>query len=173
MVFKPMSTKPNAKPITIWPSSNTGNELVRTIVVEPEPTKNRPNMSRYFGLIDLMRNPLRTTPSIPPMAEMMNKPPATSSETWVLLASRTSEADGSVPSMPIVIYVRPNVIKSRRRCERALLSMKHPFPLKYTAYESGCEMQRHEARAVCRKRMGDMASRCTASASNTENGRTP
>jgi hypothetical protein len=86
-------------------------------------------MSKYFGLIDLMRNPLRTTPSIPPMAEMMN--------------------------MPIVIYVRPNVIKSRRRCERALVSMKHPFPLKYTAYESGCEMQRHGARAVCRKRMGE------------------
>src|SRR5438105_13509140 len=127
MVFKLMSTKPNARPITIWPSSNTGNELVRAIVVEPEPSKNRPSMSRYFGCIYLMRNPLRTMPSILPKAESVNMEPATSSETCVLLASRISEAPGSAPSMPIAIYVRPNVIKSRRRLGRVVLTMKHPF----------------------------------------------
>src|SRR6266446_4432351 len=127
MVFKLMSMKPNPRPFNIWPISNTGNELVRAVVVEPEPTKNRPSMSRYFGFLYLMRNPLRTAPSRSPKAESVNIPPATSSETCVLLASRISEAAGSAPSMPIAIYVRPNVIKSRRRFERALLSMKHPY----------------------------------------------
>src|SRR6266568_1743961 len=41
--------------------------------------------------------------------------------------SRISEAPGSTPSMPIAIYVRPNVIKSRRRLGRVVLTMKHPF----------------------------------------------
>jgi hypothetical protein len=98
MVFKLRSMKPNPSPITIWPISNTGNELVRAIVVEPEPRKNRPSISRYFGCIYLMRNPLRTMPSILPKAEMVKMEPATSSETCVLLASRISEAPGSAPS---------------------------------------------------------------------------
>src|SRR5206468_2741269 len=52
MVFKLRSMKPNPSPISIWPSSNTGNELVRAIVVEPEPSKNRPSVSRYFGCVE-------------------------------------------------------------------------------------------------------------------------
>src|SRR5438552_7186095 len=127
MVFKLGSMKPNPSPITIWPSSNTGNELVRTIVVEPEPRKNRPSRSRYLGCRYLMRKPLRTMPSILPKAEMANMEPATSSETWVLFASRISEAPGSAPSIPIAIYVRPNVVKSRRRLGRVVLTMKYPF----------------------------------------------
>src|SRR5436309_7429956 len=127
MVFKLGSMKPNPGPISIWSRSNTGNELVRAIVVEPEPSKNRPNMSRYFGCRDLTRNPLRSMPSILPNAERVNMEPATSSETWVLLASRISEAPGSAPSRPIAIYVRPNVVKSRRRLGRAVLTMKHSF----------------------------------------------